>query len=72
MNVHFASEVPTAPVPAPWHPALALLHLSLLQNGVYTTPRGMINVSTVTTTAELAAATVAYDRAFELIGGSQP
>jgi glutamate-1-semialdehyde 2,1-aminomutase len=71
MNVHFASEAPTTPVPTPWHPALALLHLSLLQYGVYTTPRGMINVSTVTTTAELAAATLAYDRAFELIAGSQ-
>jgi len=47
----------------------ASLHLALLLNGVYTTPRGMINLSTALTAADLDAAGAAYEAAFGLISG---
>jgi glutamate-1-semialdehyde 2,1-aminomutase len=43
---------------------LADLHLALLLDGIYTTPRGMINLSTVLTAADLDNAAAAYARAF--------
>jgi glutamate-1-semialdehyde 2,1-aminomutase len=42
----------------------ASLHLALLLLGVYTTPRGMINLSTALTAADLDAAGAAYETAF--------
>ena len=50
-------------------PHEASLHLALLLNGVYTTPRGMINLSTALTAADLDAAGAAYETAFGLISG---
>ena len=41
---------------------LADLHLALLLNGVYTTPRGMINLSTALGPADLADVGAAYER----------
>jgi glutamate-1-semialdehyde 2,1-aminomutase len=47
----------------------ASLHLALLLLGVYTTPRGMINLSTALTAADLDAAGAAYETAFGQICG---
>jgi glutamate-1-semialdehyde 2,1-aminomutase len=45
------------------------LHLALLLSGVYATPRGMINLSTALTDADLDAAGAAYAAAFARISG---
>jgi len=46
---------------------LADLHLALLLNGVYTTPRGMINLSTALTAHDLDDIAAAYATAFTLV-----
>ena len=46
----------------------ALLHLALLGSGVYAAPRGMLNLSTVMSEADLLSAAEAYQRAFVEIG----
>jgi glutamate-1-semialdehyde 2,1-aminomutase len=46
---------------------LADLHLALLLNGVYTTPRGMINLSTALSPADLDDLAAAYATAFTQI-----
>jgi glutamate-1-semialdehyde 2,1-aminomutase len=45
------------------------LHLGLLLNGVYATPRGMINLSTALTAADLDEAAAGYETAFGLVLG---
>jgi glutamate-1-semialdehyde 2,1-aminomutase len=59
LNVHLGTARQTAD-----------LHLALLLNGVYTTPRGMINLSTALTNADLDAVGAAYETAFGLIGSA--
>jgi glutamate-1-semialdehyde 2,1-aminomutase len=59
MNVHLAG--PSAPG------QLADLHLALLLNGVYTTPRGMINLSTALSPHDLDDIAAAYATAFTLV-----
>ena len=59
MNVHLAG--PSAPG------QLADLHLALLLNGVYTTPRGMINLSTALSPGDLDDIAAAYSTAFTLV-----
>jgi len=49
---------------------LANLHLALLLEGVYTTPRGMINLSTALSPADLEQVGLAYDRAFTAVRSS--
>jgi glutamate-1-semialdehyde 2,1-aminomutase len=56
MNVHLARPK-----------QLADLHLALLLNGVYTTPRGMINLSTALSPADLDDLAAAYATAFTQI-----
>jgi glutamate-1-semialdehyde 2,1-aminomutase len=56
MNVHLARPE-----------QLADLHLALLLNGVYTTPRGMINLSTALSPADLDDLAAAYATAFTQI-----
>jgi glutamate-1-semialdehyde 2,1-aminomutase len=46
---------------------LADLHLALLLNGVYTTPRGMINLSTALSPHDLDDIAAAYSTAFTLV-----
>jgi glutamate-1-semialdehyde 2,1-aminomutase len=58
MNVHLASPG-----------QLADLHLALLLNGVYTTPRGMINLSTALSPGDLDDIAAAYATAFTLVRG---
>ena len=58
MNVHLASPG-----------QLADLHLALLLNGVYTTPRGMINLSTALSPGDLDDIAAAYSTAFTLVRG---
>jgi glutamate-1-semialdehyde 2,1-aminomutase len=48
---------------------LADLHLALLLNGVYTTPRGMINLSTALSPGDLDDIAGAYGTAFTLVRG---
>jgi glutamate-1-semialdehyde 2,1-aminomutase len=45
------------------------LHLALLLAGVYTTPRGMINLSTALTAADIDRVATAYAAAFERLAG---
>ena len=59
MNVHLNG--PSAPG------QLADLHLALLLNGVYTTPRGMINLSTALSPGDLDDIAAAYETAFTLV-----
>ena len=56
MNVHLGSPA-----------QLADLHLALLVNGVYTTPRGMINLSTALSPADLDEIAAAYATAFTML-----
>jgi glutamate-1-semialdehyde 2,1-aminomutase len=56
MNVHLAAPE-----------QLADLHLALLLNGVYTTPRGMINLSTALSPADLDDIAAAYATAFTML-----
>ena len=46
---------------------LADLHLALLLHGVYTTPRGMINLSTALSPGDLDDIAAAYEAAFTLV-----
>ena len=46
---------------------LADLHIALLLNGVYTTPRGMINLSTALSPGDLDDIAAAYATAFTMI-----
>lgn len=48
----------------------AAIHLALMVEGVYTTPRGMINLSTALTTEHLDAVEAAYGVAFERVAAS--
>src|SRR5262249_58842872 len=56
MNVHLAGPG-----------QLADLHLALLLNGVYTTPRGMINLSTALSPADLDDIAAAYATALTML-----
>jgi glutamate-1-semialdehyde 2,1-aminomutase len=69
MHVHFLGEAPAdyeAAERADRRPA-ALLHLALLNHGVYTAPRGMLNLSTAVSDADIDAAAEAYERAFAAV-----
>ncbi|WP_210570237.1 aspartate aminotransferase family protein [Streptomyces sp. GESEQ-4] len=74
LNVHFT---PTAPVDAEQArraaatPLLSALHLALLLDGVYTTPRGMINLSTALGTNDLDRAARAYAHAFQRLAEAE-
>jgi glutamate-1-semialdehyde 2,1-aminomutase len=59
MNVHLAG--PLAPG------QLADLHLALLLHGVYTTPRGMINLSTALSPGDLEDIAAGYEAAFAMV-----
>lgn len=69
MQVHLRQAVPHAAVdPGPEESrAIAALHLGLLVEGVYAAPRGMLNLSTVTTDEHVARVVAGYGRAFERI-----
>jgi glutamate-1-semialdehyde 2,1-aminomutase len=65
LNVHPGSAPVTTSAEARRSPLFrSSLHLALLLEGLYTTPRGMINLSTVLTDADLEAAVAGYSRAF--------
>ena len=74
LNVHFT---PTAPVDAEQArataatPLIGALHLALLLDGVYTTPRGMINLSTALDDNDLDRAAQAYANAFRRIAEAE-
>jgi glutamate-1-semialdehyde 2,1-aminomutase len=74
LNVHLTR---TAPVNAEQArtaaatPLLAALHLALLLDGVYTTPRGMINLSTALDADNLERAAQAYAHAFRRLAGAE-
>ncbi len=59
MNVHLADDR-----------QLGSLHLALLLDGVYTTPRGMINLSTALSPGDLDGAAAAYRRAFAAVAAA--
>ncbi|MDN4472915.1 aminotransferase class III-fold pyridoxal phosphate-dependent enzyme [Demequina zhanjiangensis] len=70
MNVHPVVDglVITDPGAHPaWRTAL---HLSLMDHGIYTTPRGMINLSTAVTDAQLTRAAEAYGEALAIVGSA--
>ena len=64
LHVHRARERPTAAVPSDDPGPVAALHLALLLEGVFAAPRGMLNLSTVMTDADVAEVGAAYERAF--------
>lgn len=64
LNVHFRSEPPRAAVKPPWGALAHSVHLGLLLSGVYTTPRGMINLSTAITDEQVERVGAAYARNF--------
>lgn len=59
MNVHLAGDRQPGS-----------LHLALLLEGVYTTPRGMINLSTALSPGDLDTVAAAYRRAFAAVAGN--
>jgi glutamate-1-semialdehyde 2,1-aminomutase len=65
LNVHFSATPPRTTRQAPDTPLLTALHLALLLEGTYTTPRGMINLSTALTEDDLARVTKSYAHAFQ-------
>ncbi|MEV0700616.1 aminotransferase class III-fold pyridoxal phosphate-dependent enzyme [Saccharopolyspora sp. NPDC050389] len=69
LNVHFTDTPPTsaAHVRETNTDLLSALHLALLNQGVYTTPRGLINLSTALRAEDLAKVEEAYAKAFERI-----
>lgn len=71
LNVHFSARAPRdyREVAAIDTPLLRDLYLGLLNRGVYTTPRGMINLSTVMTERELATVADAYAQVFAEVAG---
>ncbi|GAB3060411.1 aspartate aminotransferase family protein [Sediminivirga luteola] len=72
LNVHPGADAVRAPADARRAPGFrAALHLSLMLEGVYTTPRGMLNLSTALTPDQLRQVADGYTRAFERLT-SQP
>lgn len=69
LQVHLtATEPRTAEqVRRPDQRDVAALHLELLNQGVYTSPRGMVNLSTVLTEADLRTVVEAYSAAFNAL-----
>lgn len=67
LNLHLAATAPldAEQARAAATPALAALHVALLLDGVYTTPRGMINLSTALDADDLERAAQAYAHAFQ-------
>lgn len=53
-------------------PDAAALHLGLLLEGVFAAPRGMLNLSTVTTEEDLEAVASAYERVSERVAAATP
>lgn len=73
LNVHFTATAPTSAATVPTDQALrSTLHLALLNAGFYTTPRGMINLSTALTEDDLAATARAYADVFRTVRRSVP
>lgn len=74
LNVHFSPRAPHdyREVTATDTSLLRDLYLGLLNRGVYTTPRGMINLSTVLTEAELATVADAYAQVFAEVAAELP
>jgi glutamate-1-semialdehyde 2,1-aminomutase len=69
MHVHFLGSAPAdykSAERAPRRPG-ALLHLALLNHGVYAAPRGMLNLSTALTDADVDRAAEAYARALAAV-----
>lgn len=65
LNVHPGAAPVGGPLDARRAPGgRAALHLELMTQGVYTTPRGMINLSTALSPAQLAAVRAGYREAF--------
>ena len=66
LNVHLYERLPRTAADVRALPARSInaLHVELLNQGIYTTPRGMINLSTVLTEEDLAQAISGYRRAF--------
>src|SRR6185503_17692830 len=71
MNVHFSAHGPRTYREAAGMgtPLLRELYLGLLGHGAYTTPRGMINLSTVLSDVQLARVEEAYGRVLADIAG---
>ncbi|MGW1076285.1 aspartate aminotransferase family protein [Streptomyces sp. NPDC002537] len=69
LNVHLTAVAPrnAADVRRAAGPFRAALHLALLLEGVYTTPRGMINLSTALSAEDLTWAIEGYTQAFHRI-----
>jgi glutamate-1-semialdehyde 2,1-aminomutase len=76
LNVHLSRTQPENATQAraiATTPLLTALHLALLLEGIYTTPRGMLNLSTVVGEDDLTRATQAYAHAFQrLAARSRP
>jgi glutamate-1-semialdehyde 2,1-aminomutase len=73
LNVHFLEREPTryADVQHEDRRAGQMLHLALLNRGVFAAPRGMLNLSTVLTDADVAAILDAYADAFRAISAER-
>jgi glutamate-1-semialdehyde 2,1-aminomutase len=72
MHVHLSAEAPgdAAAARAIVGPAVAALHLLLLGEGVYAAPRGMLNLSTAMTDADLEIVATGYRRALKTLAGA--
>ena len=71
LNLHFCQIRPKTPqeVRSAWSPDLGALHLALLNEGLYTTPRGMFNLSTKVGSQDVHTILEGYSRALGALRG---
>ena len=72
LNVHFTDVAPaTGSEVRTDDPRTSALHIALMNAGIYTTPRGMINLSTALSSGDLSAVADAYAAAFGRVRDGQ-
>ena len=69
LHLHFTKEVPTnyASTKNIYTDYNKILHLLLLNRGIFIVPRGSMNISTVMTHEDIKTAVSAYDKVFEIM-----
>ncbi|WP_066254262.1 aspartate aminotransferase family protein [Neobacillus drentensis] len=71
MNIHFTSKPPTNYAETLNQPKdlIKIIHIKLLNNGVFIAPRGMMNLSTVTSENDIEVTAKAFEKVLEEMSG---
>ena len=69
LNLHFTEKVPTnyAATDNQYGDLMKVLHMKMINNGIFIAPRGMMNLSTVMTAKDIESTATAFSKAFEEI-----